>query len=531
MTLVTVYGIRSLEINLKLRLAASWPPPNEVPPPIDRRGRRLLHGKKATNTYAPAGELDAVLFERQARNGRILADLGRVPAAAAALRAAAQLWRGPALGGLGAPVLDSEATALEERRRSCLEQRIELELTLGHHGELIGDLSRLVIEYPLWERLAELQIIALYRAGRRQDALDAFAAARIRLAELAGLDPRPQLVRLQRAVLCDDVSLAILSNGDSDRGARTHSAGRPAQPVPAHLPADIAAFTGRRDQLDRLGVLAEALDGPTTTVVISSIAGTAGIGKTALAVHWAHQVRTMFPDGQLYVNLRGYDPSGSTMDPSDAVREFLGALGVSAQRVPATLAARSGLYRSILADKRVLIVLDNARDSEQVRPLLPASPGSLVLVTSRNSLSGLIVAQAAYSLVLDTMTDAEARDLLVRRLGPQRVSSEPEALSHLIALTAGLPLALAVVAARAAISPTLRLDAIVDQLQDAGTRLDALSADETTTDIRAVFSWSYRTLRPSSARLFRLLGLHPGPDISTAAVASLSGVPVAEIRL
>ncbi len=477
------------------------------------------------------GELDAVLFERHARNGRLLAQQGRLPAAAAALRAATRLWRGPALGGLGAPVLDSEAAALEERRRGCLEQRIDIDLALGHHTELIGELSGLVAEYPLWERLAEQQIVALYRAGRRQDALDAFAAARVRLAEHAGLDPRPELVRLQQAVLKDEASLLQQSNEDGGRARPSAIRSSGPYPVPAHLPADIPSFTGRRHQLDRLdGVLAEGLDGPTMAVVVSSIAGTPGVGKTTLAIHWAHHVRALFPDGQMYINLRGYDPRESTVDASDAVREFLDALGVPPQRIPAGLEARSALYRSILADKRVLILVDNARDSEQVQSLLPASPGSLVLVTSRDSLSGLIMAHGAHSLVLDAMTDAEARDLLVRRLGPERVRAEPEALSQIVALTARLPLALAVVAARAATSATLTLTAIVDQLRDASKRLDALSADETATDIRAVFSWSYRTLSTETGRLFRLLGLHPGPDVGTAAVASLCGLTVAQVR-
>jgi DNA-binding SARP family transcriptional activator len=502
-----------------------------------RRHLAAANGGRSPVERADAGfvirvgddELDAVHFDRQARAGRALADQGRLPAAVAALRAATQMWRGPALGGLGAPVLDSEATALEERRRACLEQRIELDLALGHHAELIGELSRLVIEYPLWEHLAEQQIIALYRSGRRQDALDAFAAARDRLAEHAGLDPRPQLVRLQKAVLEDDASLSYVDSGR--RGSRSSTPPATGLSVPADLPSDIATFTGRREQTERLdAVLASAQDGPTTTVVISSIAGMAGIGKTSLAIHWSHQVRGVFPDGQLYLNLRGYDPGMSIVEPADALHELLTALGVPASRIPAGLTARSALWRSVLSDKRMLLVLDNARDSEHVRPLLPGAAGSFVLVTSRSSLSGLIMAHGAHSLVLDALSEAEATDMLVRRLGAERVAAEPEAVSHLISLTAGLPLALAIVAARAAISPTLSLRTIADQLRDAGTRLDALNADETSTDIRAVFSWSYRTLGPAAQQLFRRLGAHPGPDVSTAAVASISGLPMAQVR-
>ncbi|GIG86292.1 tetratricopeptide repeat protein [Plantactinospora endophytica] len=300
--------------------------------------------------------------------------------------------------------------------------------------------------------------------------------------------------------------------------------------VPRQLPAAVRHFAGRATEVAALTeLLAEAADTP-GAVLISAIGGTAGIGKTALAVCWAHQVADRFPDGQLYVNLRGFDPTGPPTDPGEALRDFLESLAVPAERIPVGLAARAGLYRSLLAGKRVLVLLDNAHDADQVRPLLPGSPGCLVVVTSRNQMPALVTEVGAYPLVLDPLPVPEARALLRRRLGPDRVAREPEATDRIVAAAAGLPLALAIVAARAATHPDFRLARLADELGDTRASLDGLAGAETATDIRAVFSWSYRSLDPAGASLFRLLGLHPGPDLSVAAAASLAGLAVPEVR-
>jgi tetratricopeptide (TPR) repeat protein/transcriptional regulator with XRE-family HTH domain len=305
----------------------------------------------------------------------------------------------------------------------------------------------------------------------------------------------------------------------------------PARAAPAQLPADVAAFTGRTDYLDRLtAVLDGSANQPPTAVVISAIAGTAGIGKTALAVHWAHRVRHRFPDGQLYVNLRGFHPSGSVLHPAQAVRSLLEALDVPRQRIPADLDAQAALYRSEIAGRRMLVVIDNARDAEQVRPLLPGAPGCFVLVTSRSHLTSLVAVDGAHPLTLDLLTPDEARQLLARRLGPERLAAEPRVTEELITRCAGLPLALAIVAARAATNPDFPLQAIAAELRDNDHRLDAFTDDDPSGDIRAVFSWSVATLSPAAARMFRLLGLHPGPEISAAAAASLGGLPPPEVR-
>jgi tetratricopeptide (TPR) repeat protein len=310
--------------------------------------------------------------------------------------------------------------------------------------------------------------------------------------------------------------------------------GRPAVPAgqaaPRQLPTAPAYFTGRDDELSELSGLLEGGAGTPGTVLISAIGGTAGIGKTALAVHWAHQAAGQFPDGQLYINLRGFDPGGTPARPDEAIRAFLDALGVSPRRIPASLDAQVGLYRSTVADKRMLIVLDNASDEAQVRPLLPGAAGSLVLITSRSQLTGLAAAEGARLLTLGPLTGAAAHELLARRLGAERLAAEPEAAPELARLCARLPLALSITAARAAARPGLRLAEFAAELRDASGRLDALDAGDPAACARTVFSWSYRHLTPDAARMFRLLGLHPGPDISGSAAASLVGEPPGQAR-
>ncbi len=260
------------------------------------------------------------------------------------------------------------------------------------------------------------------------------------------------------------------------------------------------------------------------TVVISAIGGTAGVGKTALAVHWAHQVAEQFPDGQLYVNLRGFGPSGPPMNASEAVCGFLESLGVPAARIPAGTDAQSGLYRSMLAGRRMLVLLDNAADEAQVRPLLPGAAGCLAVVTSRRPLPGLAAAEGALRVCLDLMSEEEAGELLAARLGARRVAAEPAAVRELAGLCARLPLALAVAAVRAASSPGLALTSLTAQLRDRHGRLDVLDAEDPASSVRAVFSWSCQSLSDAAVRMFRLLGTHPGPDISLPAAASLAGV-------
>ena len=301
--------------------------------------------------------------------------------------------------------------------------------------------------------------------------------------------------------------------------------------VPRQLPAAISGFAGRKAELDTLtDVLAGRIEAG-GAIVISAVDGTAGIGKTAIAVKWAHSVADRFPDGQLYVNLRGFDPVGPPLASGDAVRGFLDAFEVPGDRIPANPEAQAALYRSLLAGKRVLVVLDNARDAEQVRPLLPGSAGSLVVVTSRPRLTGLIASEGAYPLTVNLMPVADARQLLARRVGPRRVEAEPEAVTDIIARCAQLPLALSIVAARAASHPTFSMAAMAAELREARGSLEAFADGDRAADLRAVFSWSYQRLSTSAARVFRLLGLYPGTAIGAPAAASLAGLSLLQGRI
>src|SRR5205823_6947167 len=336
---------------------------------------------------------------------------------------------------------------------------------------------------------------ALHQSGQHAAARACYRRACQRLRDILGVSPGSELVALHQR----------FQNWNLDTAAR-------AGPIPRQLPSAMPTFAGRGTELASLDkILAGAgQHGLPAAAVILAVSGTAGVGKTALAVNWAHRVAAQFPDGQLYVNLRGFDPSRPMLDQAEAVRGFLDAFGVPVKRIPASLPAQAGLYRSLLAGKRVLVVLDNARDAEQVRPLLPGAPGCLALVTSRNQLTSLVAAEGAHPLTVDLLSTAEAGELLARRLGPERVAAERRAVDEIIARCARLPLALAVAAARAATAPGLPLAALAAELRD-HTRLDTLAAGDAVADVRAVLSLSYTALGADAARLFRLLGLPPGP--------------------
>ena len=293
--------------------------------------------------------------------------------------------------------------------------------------------------------------------------------------------------------------------------------------VPRQLPAGVAHFAGRTAELAELQAWQHEAASADEAVKVLVIGGTAGAGKTALAVHWAHQSAGEFPDGQLYVNLRGFDPSGTPVAPGDALRWFLGAFGVTEEQIPDSVDAQSALYRSVLAGKRVLVILDNARDAAQVRPLLPGSRSCLALVTSRARLPGLAATEGARLVPLDVLTADEAHELLASRLG-ERARAEADAAQQLTEACSRLPLALSIVAARVAARPYLPLADLARELADAQGRLEALDAGDPVASVRAVFSWSCEQLSGPAARMFRLLGLHAGPDVTIAAAASLAGV-------
>jgi hypothetical protein len=304
--------------------------------------------------------------------------------------------------------------------------------------------------------------------------------------------------------------------------------------VPRQLPAAAAHFVGRVAELKALDELFDQTGGEDDAigpaVIISAIDGTAGIGKTALALRWAHRAADRFGDGQLYVNLRGFDPSASPAAAATVLRRFLDAFAVAPDRIPADLDTQVDLYRSLVAGKQMLIVLDNARDAEQVRPLLPGTAGCLILITSRNRLTDLIAVDGAVPLTVDLFTTGEARELLARRLGADCAGREPAAITEIVDLCGRLPLALNIAASWAATHPRTPLWHLAAELRDAHQRLDLLSAGRGAANLRAVFSWSYDTLSDPAARMFRLLGVHPGPEVGLAAAASMAAVDLDEAR-
>jgi DNA-binding SARP family transcriptional activator len=473
-----------------------------------------------------ADTLDLEVFERlvaEAHRARVTGD----PATAAdRLREALALWRGPALAGVPGPGAELRRPALSQQHLSALTTRTELDLELGRHREVQPELQDLVLAHPLNEHLRQLLMTALYRCGRQADAMATYHECRQQLADELGADPCPALQDLYLCLLRADPVLAgglpLEVRGVTDHVAAAAARTDEEPAAPAQLPPDVPGFAGRAGHLAQLD--AGLRDGG-----IFVVSGTAGVGKSALTVHWAHTAAHRFPDGQLYVNLRGFDAAGRAVDPADAVRDFLDALGVTHERIPSGLDAQAALYRSVLAGRRILVLLDNARNAEQVRPLLPATAGAATLVTSRNQLTGLLAAEGAHPVTLDLLPENEAHDLLRRRLGADRTDAEPDAVRHIVAACARLPLALAIAAARAQ-QNSFPLAALAAELVETGDRLDLLDTGDPAVQVRAVFSWSYAALSDEAARLFRLLGLHPGPDISTAAVAGLAGRPFTQAR-
>jgi len=496
------------------------------------------------------GSLDSDHFEQCLGRARVLRAAGDPAGAVAVVDEALALWRGLPFAGVPGPFAEAERQRLRELRTAAAEERADLLLAQGRVAEAVPDLTALVAEHPLRERAHGLLMIALYRCGRQAEALQVFRNARERLAEDLGIDPGSELTRIHQQVLAMDsaldrpaamptvVSVPPLVTTAQPGQARTAGYAAEGEIVPprtargpAQLPPETAGFAGREAELRQLQAMLPALaDAGQGEPPIAIVTGTAGVGKTTLAIRFARQVAPHFPDGQLYVNLRGFDPSGSPTEPETALRGFFEALGVPPRQVPASLEAQTALFRSLLDGKRMLLLLDNARATEQVRPLLPAGPGCMVVITSRSQLTGLIAAEGARPLPLAVLQGAEARELLVRRLGSDRVAGEPAAVAELIERSAGLPLALTVTCARAVTRPGAPLADLAAELRDARGRLDVLETGDALTDLRAVFSWSYQKLTPRAARMFRLLGVHPGPDVSLAAAASLSGLSLPATR-
>ncbi|MFE7271173.1 BTAD domain-containing putative transcriptional regulator [Streptomyces sp. NPDC057623] len=484
---------------------------------------------------------------------------GDLATATERLSAALALYRGEPLANLPGPFARAERERLLERRRTLRLGRLECLVLLGRFGDALDDIATPSASDRYDESLLAWRMRALYGCERQAEALNAFQEIRIRLREELGVDPGEELRRVHEAVLRQDDARLLAPATPPTRTAASglvlrdgpngpDGSGGPDAPdgsvgpddqaavVPAELPHDAAGFAGRTGELARLHALLPPERGqgrghsPANTVVISAIGGAAGIGKTALAVHWAHQVRDRFPDGQLYVNLHGFDHDRPPLESGEALELLLRGLGLEASEIPSSDEAQARRYRTLLAGRRLLVLLDNAASAAQVRPLLPGSPSCCVVVTSRNRLGDLVARDGAHALPLDLLLPDEARALLGEALGAERLSAEPLAVDALIRLCGSLPLALRVAAARLAGDPGLRLADLVTEMSG-GNRLEALEPDgDDSSPLRMAFSASYRVLPPAGRRLFRLLGLFPGPECTAEVAATLLDVPLSQAR-
>jgi DNA-binding SARP family transcriptional activator/tetratricopeptide (TPR) repeat protein len=487
-------------------------------------GSRIGTGAGGYLIRVEAGEFDVARFEALAGAARAAARAGRWDQVSRQARAALSLWRGDPLVDAGSKVLaDREAPRLAEMRLQVLEACLDADVRSGDHAKVIPELHRLVQMYPLREHLHATLMLALYRCGQQGDALAAYRNVRQVLVAELGVEPGPNLRELHQRILAADPSLAVTEPARATEAA-------PRRHTPRELPPTVQDFTGRSAELEALTRLLERLDAQgDEAIVISAIGGTAGVGKTALAVQWAHQVAARFPDGQLYVNLRGYDP-GQPVPAARALARFLSALGVCGPDIPPEPDARAARYRSMLAGKQMLIVLDNAGSADQVRPLLPGTRTCTVLVTSRDALAGLVARDGATRLDLDVLPLHDAVALLRTLIG-LRVDAEPGAAAELAGQCCRLPLALRVAAELAASRPATSLSGLTAELADLRTRLDLLAAGgDPRAQVRTVFSWSYHHLDPDAARTFRLLGLHPGPNFDAYAAAALTGTTIQQAR-
>jgi DNA-binding SARP family transcriptional activator/tetratricopeptide (TPR) repeat protein len=503
----------------------------------------LLRTSGGYRLDVPAGSLD-LLRLREAREEAARSAAGGDPAAAAeALAEALGMWQGPVASDIPPEIranpvfgaVDREIVAAAKEAAGHAVRAGTAQIAL-----VLPVLSRASALHPLDEDLHAQLVTALAAIGHRAEALRVYDTVRERLEEELGLDPGEVLQAAWQGALRGDPPV---DPAWSPALTRTHATdGEDPAPSTAEYDTDVAAgpglcqlpvqlptFTGRVAELQELNRLLPA-EGPPPGTVITAVVGMAGVGKTALAVTWAHQVADRFPDGQLYVDLRGFHSTGSVMSEAEALRSLLDGLGVPAQRMPPGLDGQVALYRSLLKGRRVLIVLDNARDSKQVRRLLPAAAGCLAVVTSRNQLTGLVAEFGAHCVTLGPLTESDAMALLTRRIGAARVARELGACAEIIARCGRLPLALAILGARVVVEPAYSLEAVLAELRDGRSGLDAFNAEAPLADARSVFSWSYHALSPGAARLFRLLALHPGPDWSVAAAASLAGLDVTATR-
>ncbi|MGJ6963164.1 BTAD domain-containing putative transcriptional regulator [Streptosporangium sp. G11] len=469
------------------------------------------------------GDSDLDVFLTETATGRSAMIEGDPAKASDHFGTALALWRGPALDGTQPEFQAAEGSALEELRIAAVFNRIEADLILKRHAELIGELRLLVAEHPLHEGFRGQLMRAFHQIGRTAEALEEFRIARQHFRDELGLDPGEELTRIHRSILAGGPASETTSTEPIPSSPVSPSpAAPPTMAVPRQLPADIARFTGREESLRRLDLLLSTDRSGASAIVITAITGTPGIGKTALATRWGHRVADRFPDGQLYVNLHGYS-QGQPVTGTQALHQFLRGLGVATDQIPHEIDERASMYRSLLADRQMLVVLDNAARPDQIRPLLPGSSLCKVVITSRDSLRGLTATHDVDTLTLDLLPPDEAKALLIAVLGEDRIRDEADAVLELAHLCGYLPLALRLAAAHLVGQPTLPIaDFTAKLLRE--NRLTALDIEEDPhIGVRAAFTMSYGGLPEPARRTFRLLGIHPGPDIGIDEVIALTG--------
>ncbi|MFW6690670.1 BTAD domain-containing putative transcriptional regulator [Streptomyces sp. MAR4 CNX-425] len=473
----------------------------------------------------PPDALDLNRFKETAARARQARSGGDLSSAAGLLAEGLAMWRGVALAGVPGPFADQQRSVLGELRLACAEEQLACQVEREQYAEAAAELSALLVEHPLRERVCGLLMTALYGAGRQSEALTIYHTTSHLLRQRLGVSPSPELQQVHEAILSGRLRLPHTA-------ARPHSARRtPPLHAPAQLPAALPSLVGRdreQEQVERL--VDEA--GASSAAVICTVGGLAGVGKTAFATTVAHRLADRFPDGQLFADLQGAGPQATPRDPAHVLGDFLHAWGVGPRDMPETAQARGLMFRGLLADRRVLVVLDNARNTDQLTHLLPGGHGSMALVTSRMQLHALVAGYQALPLTLMPLSQADARSFLARRLGPARTAAEPHAVDRIIDLAGQLPLALANVAARAAYRPQLRLASLADEYQAPGLRaLDVFASDEDPAlDVRASLARSYRLLDPETAALFRDLRACPDPMFAASQVAKLTGRPEPGVR-
>ena len=458
------------------------------------------------------GALDLALAQELAADAEKAHNSRDLRHARALINEALSLWDGEVLASVPGPYADTQRTRLEEWRLQLVESRLGMDLDQGCHAEAVSELTALTAAHPLRERLRELLMLALYRSCRQAEALAVYADTRRLLADELGVDPRPGLKELQQRILRADPGLAEPSAPVAEPSAATVK--------PAQLPASVSDFTGRASFVAELSeVLSAASAAEGRVMAVSALAGIGGVGKTTLAVHVAHRARTSFPDGQLYVDLQG--AGARAAEPETVLGAFLRALGTADSAIPDSLEERAALYRSVLDGRRVLVLLDNAHDAAQVRPLLPGTEGCAALVTSRVRMVDLA---GAHLVDLDVMSPEEALSLFTKIVGKERVTSERQAALDVVAACGFLPLAIRISASRLAARRTWTVSVLAAKLADERRRLDELQAGDLA--VKATFELGYGQLEPAQARAFRLLGLADGPDISLAAAAAVLNLPL-----